>query len=448
MGGWDMEVKQSKILVIDDDLALLELFELCLNELGYVIHTVANSLEAIELIKKENFDLVFADIYVPPLNGFVVLEEIKKISPDIPVIIISGFSQFDHALKAVEMGAYHILQKPVEVKELPFFVKKAIEYRGIKSELKKIKERFYNLVINSEFITENRDFLENIQIAEQVAESEINVLICGESGTGKGRMAEYIHEKSSRSDKPFIKINCGGIPEALIESEFFGHVKDAFLGANKDRVGKFQLADGGTIFLDDITEIPLAFQSKLLRALKTKEYESVGDSETKRMNVRIISSTSVNLEAAIQEKTLRDDLFYHLNGISIKILPLRERIEDIETLAYHFIEKYSKEKKLEVTREALFLLKSYHWRGNVKELENTIHRAVILAKDKSIDVSHLPAELRIISQNKKDNLFSLEEMEKQHISKILSYSTDFQEAADTLKIDIATLWRKRKRYGI
>ncbi len=408
----NMQIKQSKILVIDDDLSLLELFELCLNELGYVIHTVANSQEALELIKKENFDLVFADIYVPPLSGFAVLEEIKKYSPDVPVIIISGFAEFDNALKAVEMGAYHILQKPVEVKELPFFVKKAIEYHSIKSELKKIKERFYNLVASSKFITQNKEFLDTIQIAEQVADSEISVLICGESGTGKGLMAEYIHEKSSRSDKPFIKVNCAGIPEGLLESELFGHVKDAFIGATKDRKGKFELADGGTIFLDEIGEMPFAFQSRLLRVLQTKEFESAGDSETKKVNVRIIAASNTNLEAAIQEKTFKADFFYLLNGVSIKILPLRERIEDIEILANHFIEKFSKDKKKDLTRNALFLLKAHPWRGNVRELENTIHRAVVLAKENSIDVSHLPEEFRVVSQNKKDDLFSLEEMEK------------------------------------
>ncbi len=443
-----MKLKQSKILLVDDDVTLLETLALCLNDLGYITHTVANSQNAIELIKNEHFDLVFTDIFVPPLDGFAVLEEIKKYSPDVPVIIISGFSQFDQALKAVEMGAYHILQKPFEMKELPFFVKKAIEYHSIKSELTKIKERFYNLVVNSKFITQNREFLKNIELAEQVAESDISVLILGESGTGKELMAEFIHEKSSRADKPFIKVNCAGIPEGLLESELFGHVKDGFIGATKNMRGKFELADGGTIFLNEIGEMPFSFQSKLLRVLRTKEFESVGDSEIKKLNVRILSATSVNLEAAIQEKTFKDDLFYCLNGVSIKILPLRERIEDIEILIHSFTEKFSKNNRMEVTRDALFILKSHPWRGNVKELENTIHRAVVLAKDSPIDVSHLPEEFRNASQNKMDDLFSLEEIEKKHISKILSYTSDYKEAADILKIDIATLWRKRKKYSI
>ncbi len=334
------------------------------------------------------------------------------------------------------------------MKELAFFVKKAIEYHHIKSELREIKEKYFDLVINNKFITQNREFLRNIEIAEQVAESDISVLILGESGTGKEIMAEFIHEKSSRSGKPFIKVNCAGIPEGLLESELFGHVKDAFAGATKDRKGKFELADQGTIFLDEIGEMPLAFQSKLLRVLQTKEFESLGDLETKKVNVRILSATNINLEAAIQEKTFREDLFYRLNGVSIKILPLRERIEDIEILIHSFIEKFSKNKKMEVTRDALFLLKSHPWRGNVRELENTIHRAVVLAKDNPIDVSHLPEEFKNVSQSRMDDLFSLEEIEKKHISKILSYTSDYKEAADILKIDIATLWRKRKKYCI
>ncbi len=444
----NMEIKQSKILVIDDDLALLETFELCLSELGYAIHTVANSQEAIERIKKEKFDLVFADIYVPPLSGFIILEEIKKYSPDVPVIIISGFSQFDDALKAIEMGAYHILQKPIELKELQFFTKKAIEYHSIKSELRKIKGEFYNLAENNIFITHNKQLQDTIQIAEQVADSDINVLIYGEAGTRKGLFAEYIHQKSSRSDKPFIKVNCADISEGLLESELFGHVKDAFPGATKDKRGKFELADGGTIFLNEIGEMPFSFQSKLFHVLQAKEFESVGDSETKKVNFRIISTCSPSLEVAMQEKKFKEDFFYFLNGICLKISPLRERIEDIEILAYRFIEKFSKGIEKNLTKDALFLLKSHAWRGNVRELENTIHRAVVLAKDNSIEVNHLPEEFRIASQNKKDEMFSLEEVEKKHISKILSYTSDFKEAADILKIDIATLWRKRKKYSI
>ena len=444
----NIEIKDTNILVIEDDSSFLTIFKLCLDDIHSTIPIFANSLVALEKIKQESFDLIFLNIDLQPLDGFTILGEIKKFAPNTSVIVITRFDQFDRALKALDMGAYQILQKPIEKKELLLFIKKAIEYHQIKTELREIKSKFYSLALNSKFITQNKDLLKNVELAEQMAASEINILILGESGTGKELIAEFIHEKSLRANKPLIKVNCAAIPEGLLESELFGHVKGAFTGAIKDRVGRFELADGGTIFLDEIGEMPLAFQSKLLRVLQTKEFESVGDSKTKKVNVRILAATNINIEAAIQEKTFREDLFYRLNGVSIKIIPLRKRPEDIELLIQHFIQIFSKNRKIEITDDTLFLLKSYHWRGNVRELENTIHHAVILAKDNLIDISRLPEEFKNPSLIKMSALLSLEDMEKIHISKVLSYTADLKEAASVLKIDAATLWRKRKRYAI
>ncbi len=444
----NIEIKNTNILVIEDDSSLLALFKLCLDDIHSIIPTFANALVALEKIKRESFDLIFLNIDLQPLDGFAILEEIKKYTPDSSVIVITRFDQFDRALKALDMGAYQILQKPIEKKELLLFIKKAIEYHQIKTELREIKSKFYSLAINSRFITQNKELLKNVELAEQMADSEISILILGESGTGKELIAEFIHEKSLRSNKPLIKVNCAAIPEGLLESELFGHVKGAFTGAIKDRMGRFELADGGTLFLDEIGEMPLAFQSKLLRVLQIKEFESVGDSKTKKVDVRIISATNIDIEAAIQEKTFREDLFYRLNGVSVKILPLRKRPEDIELLIQHFIQQFSKNRKIEITNDALFILKAYYWRGNVRELENTIHHAVILAKENLIDISHLPEEFKNPLLTKMSALLSLEEMEKIHISKVLASTADLKEAASVLKIDAATLWRKRKRYAI
>ncbi len=441
------KVKQANILLIEDDLTLLVLLKQCFYELDSTSNII-NSLDAIKLIKEENFDLIFLNIDLQPLDGFAILEEIKKYTPDSSVIVITRFDQFDRALKALDMGAYQILQKPIEKKELLLFIKKAIEYHQIKTELREIKSKFYSLAINSRFITQNKELLKNVELAERMADSEISILILGESGTGKELIAEFIHEKSLRANKPLIKVNCAAIPEGLLESELFGHVKGAFTGAIKDRMGRFELADGGTLFLDEIGEMPLAFQSKLLRVLQTKEFESVGDSKTKKVDVRILSATNIDIEAAIQEKTFREDLFYRLNGVTVKILPLRKRPEDIELLIQHFIQQFSKNRKIEITNDALFILKSYFWRGNVRELENTIHHAVILAKENLIDISHLPEEFKNPLLTKMSALLSLEEMEKIHISKVLESTVDLKEAASVLKIDAATLWRKRKRYSI
>lgn len=441
-------MKQSKILIIDDDLSLLATFEASLSEFGFFVVTCSNPLVAQDIIMKNNFDLVFLDIQMEPIDGFTLLTEIKKISPEITVIIISGSREFDNALKAVEMGAYHILHKPVDLRELVFFTKKAIEYQQIKSELNKIKERYKHIVFPGNIITQSKELLKSIDLAETIAASDLSVFILGESGTGKELMAEFIHEKSSRSDKPLIKVNCAAIPEGLLESELFGHVKGAFTGANKDRIGRFELADGGTLFLDEIGEMPFTFQAKLLRVLQSGQFETVGDSKTKQVNVRIISATNVNIEAAIEEKNFREDLFYRLNGVTISIPPLRDRPEDIELLVQHFIEKFSKNKNLSITDDAIFLLKNYSWRGNIRELENTIHRVVLLAKGNIVDTIHLPPEIKTPDNRLPDSLISLENMERIHIKKVLEATSDFKETAKILKIDLATLWRKRKKYSI
>ncbi len=441
-------MNQSKILIVDDDISVLSTLETCLSEFGFYVVTCSNPLDVVGIIAKNNFDLIFLDIQMSPIDGFTVLTEIKKLSPDIPVIIISGSEEFDFALRAVEMGAYHILQKPMELKELIFFTKKAIEYQQIKFELKKIKDKFKYITTPENIITQNRDLLEVIELAETVADSDISILIRGESGTGKELMAEFIHEKSSRKNKPLIKVNCAAIPEGLLESELFGHVKGAFTGASKDRKGRFELADGGTLFLDEVGEMPTAFQAKLLRVLQSGQFESVGDSKTKKVNVRIISATNVNIEAGIEEKTFREDLFYRLNGVTIPIPPLRERPEDIELLVKHFIEKFSKNKHFSITDEALLLLKNHSWRGNVRELENTIHRVVLLAKDAIVDTLHLPPEIKTTNNRSSDSLLSLEKLKELHIKKVLEATSDFKETARILKIDLATLWRKRKKYSI
>lgn len=441
-------MKKSKVLIVDDDKLILELFESCLSEFGFLIHTISDSSEAIEIMKQESFDLVFLDIHMKPIDGFTILAEIKKKSHEAVVIIISGFEDYANALKAIDLGAYHILRKPVSMQELLFFTKKAIEYHDIRAELKKIKEKFYNIELSGNITTQNPDFIKNLDLAETVADSNISVLIRGESGTGKELMAEFIHEKSSRSNNPFVKVNCAAIPGGLLESELFGHVKGAFTGANKDRKGRFELAHGGTLFLDEIGEMPVAFQSKLLRVLQSGEFESVGDTKTKKVNVRIISATNINIEAAIQEKTFREDLFYRLNGVTIKIPALRDRPEDIELLVQHFIKKFFKNKQIQISDAALFILKSHSWRGNVRELENIIHRSALIAKENLIDIIHLPEEIRNPSQGSTDTFLSLEEVEEIHIKKVLASNPDFKEASRILKIDQATLWRKRKRYSI
>jgi NtrC-family two-component system response regulator AlgB len=273
------------------------------------------------------------------------------------------------------------------------------------------------------------------------------VLIEGESGTGKELIAQEIHRKSIRADKPFIKVNCAAIPEQLLESELFGHVRGAFTGAVKDRQGRFEIADGGTIFLDEVAEIPPSTQAKLLRVLQSKEFERVGESNPQKVDVRVIAATNRNLDEALDEGTFRQDLFYRLNAMRIKILPLRERPEDIPILIQHFLKKFSDNREYVFSRDADKALRAYRWSGNVRELENVIQRAILLADNNTIDLVHLPDEVRNAGDRPPQSL-SLEEVEKTHIKRVLQHAKDYDEAASILGIDRATLWKKRKKFNL
>lgn len=284
-----------------------------------------------------------------------------------------------------------------------------------------------------------------IDLARQVAPGNITVLIQGESGTGKELLAHLIHDNSPRRDHPFVVVNCAALAEHLLESELFGHVKGAFTGAVKNRQGRFEAADGGTVFLDEVGEISPGLQVKLLRFLQSKEFERVGESATRRVDVRVIAATNKNLEEAVQAGTFREDLYYRLNAVTLKLPPLRERMEDVPLLVTHFLRKFGSEG--EISREAFTALLSYSWKGNVRELENVIERAVLLAHGGEIQLHHLPEQFQSLSAPA-PNLLSLEEVERQHIVKVLRIAKDLEEAAALLDIDPATLWRKRKKFQL
>ncbi|MDX1960778.1 MAG: sigma-54 dependent transcriptional regulator [Leptospiraceae bacterium] len=437
-----------RFLIIDDDEGILESFSACFKTLGYVSDLESNSEKALSLVQEKEYDLVFIDLNLKPIDGFAILEKIKLNFPDTTVIIVSGSEEIEFARKAVDKGAYHIIKKPIEFADLQFFAKKTVEYHQIKTELRKLREEMIQGSVAKNIITQNSEMKKIIKLAQDISESDINVLLSGESGTGKELLADFIQANSNRKDKPFVKVNCGAIPENLLESELFGHIKGAFTGAVKDRLGRFELANGGTIFLDEIGEMPLNFQVKLLRVLQNKEFESVGDSKTKKVDVRVIAATNINLDEAMKEKAFREDLYYRLKGIDIKIPPLRERSEDIPLLASYFLKNFSGEKQIEVTGEAMLMLRAYRFSGNIRELENIIHRAVVLSKNNKIEPVHLPDEVRFASQKVENELISLEELEKIHIKKVLQKTTDYKEAAHVLGIDLTTLWRKRKRYRL
>jgi NtrC-family two-component system response regulator AlgB len=279
----------------------------------------------------------------------------------------------------------------------------------------------------------------------RVAESAISILIEGESGTGKELVAHYIHQKSNRAERQFIKVNCAAIPEQLLESELFGHVRGAFTGAMKDRQGRFEMADGGTIFLDEIGELSSSIQSKLLRVLQTKDFERVGENITRKVDVRVISATNRNLDEALREGSFREDLFYRLNGVRIKLPSLRERPEDVPLLIHHFLKKVSQDREMTISPDADKVLRAYRWSGNVRELENVIERAALLATNGVIGPAQLPEEITHASAT---NALSLEEAEKLQIKKVLQIAKDYDEAARILGVDRKTLLNKRKKFGL
>lgn len=442
-----MPVRAPRVLVVDDEVHILKTIGICLESIGFVVTLTAKPQEALELIKKEPFDLAFVDLRMQPIDGMEMLQRLRQTSPQITVVIITAHGSIDSAIEAIKKGAYHYLQKPFDFKELQIFAQKAWEYHQLVHEVSELRRQVSELPETGQFITRNPDMLSLMELADRVAESNISVLIEGESGTGKELIAHFIHERSSRAHKPFIKINCAALPEELLESELFGHIKGAFTGAVRDRQGRFELADGGTIFLDEIAEIPPALQAKLLRVIQSKEFERVGESSSRKVDVRIIAATNRNLEEALREGSFRDDLFYRLNAVRLKAKPLRERPEDIALLAHHFVTKFSPETPLVISPQAMKALRFYRWSGNVRELENAMERAVLLAQHGVIEASHLPEEVQPHTGTMRTAM-TLEEVEKLHIIQVLQQCSDYDEAARTLGIDPATLWRKRKKYGL
>ncbi len=442
-----MKKKRPKVLVVDDEPNVLKTVGICLDAIGFQTKTISKPQEVLPLLHQEEFDVAFIDLKMAPMDGMQVLAEIKRHSPQTTVIIITAHGSIDSAIEAVRKGAYHYVQKPFDFKQLQLLAQQAWEYHQLTTEVSELRKQLANIQQPDEIITRNREMLAQLDLAAKFAESNMSVLIEGESGTGKELLAHFIHRKSPRADKPFVKVNCAALPEQLLESELFGHVKGAFTGALKDRQGRFEIAERGTIFLDEIAELSSSLQAKLLRVLQSKEYERVGESVTRTADVRVIAATNKNLDEALKEGTFREDLFYRLNALRIKLLPLRERPEDIPLLIQHCLSQFSKEGTLEISPEAMKALRAYRWSGNIRELENVMQRAVLLAQNGKIDLEHLLEEIRLALAQPQAAL-SLEEVEKLHMQRVLQSAKDYDEAAQILGIDPATLWRKRKKYGL
>jgi two-component system response regulator PilR (NtrC family) len=368
-----------KILVVDDEQSLRDVLSIMLKRAGYAVTSAMDGEEAIEFLNKEIFDLVITDLRMPKLDGMEVLKAVKSASPETVVLIITAFATADSAVEAMKQGAYDYLTKPFQVDEVQLIIRNALEKRRLTTENMLLKREMASQSSFAQLIGQSEAMQKVFDVVRKVADSKSNVLICGESGTGKELVARAIHYNSARSVLPFVAVNCSAVPETLLESELFGHMKGSFTGAISNKAGLFEIADGGTIFLDEIGDTTPTIQVKLLRVIQEREFRRVGGNQDVKVDVRIVAATNKDLEQAVAEGSFREDLYYRLDVIPIRLPPLRMRTSDIPLLVNHFLERFSKESgkaKPVISPEAMHILLGHEWRGNVRELENLIERVV------------------------------------------------------------------------
>ncbi|MGV6966402.1 sigma-54-dependent response regulator transcription factor AlgB [Pseudomonas aeruginosa] len=443
--------KQGRILLVDDESAILRTFRYCLEDEGYSVATASSAPQAEALLQRQVFDLCFLDLRLGEDNGLDVLAQMRVQAPWMRVVIVTAHSAVDTAVDAMQAGAVDYLVKPCSPDQLRLAAAKQLEVRQLTARLEALEDE----------VRRQGDGLEShspamaavLETARQVAATDANILILGESGSGKGELARAIHTWSKRAKKPQVTINCPSLTAELMESELFGHSRGAFTGATESTLGRVSQAYGGTLFLDEIGDFPLTLQPKLLRFIQDKEYERVGDPVTRRADVRILAATNRDLGAMVAQGQFREDLLYRLNVIVLNLPPLRERAEDILGLAERFLARFVKDYGRpargfsEAAREAM---RQYPWPGNVRELRNVIERASIICNQERVDVDHLgfSATQSTSSAPRIGESLSLEDLEKAHITAVMASSATLDQAAKTLGIDASTLYRKRKQYGL
>jgi DNA-binding NtrC family response regulator len=448
--------KKAKVLIVDDDEAILDSCRLVLNKEGYTVKIAKNGIEGLRLFNKEFFHLVFLDLKMPDMDGMEVLSKINEESPETPVVIITGFGTIESAVEAIKVGAFHYMSKPFSPHELRIITKKALGNRKLLLENIYLRKELESKIEFDMVVGESKAMEKVLDLVKQVSASDSTVLITGESGTGKEMLAREIHNHSPRNNGPFVVVDCGALVETLFESELFGHTRGSFTGAHETKHGRFEVANGGTIFLDEISNIGLNIQAKLLRAIQEREVTRVGSSKPIKIDVRIIAATNVDLSLAVKEGKFREDLFYRLSVVPVHLPPLRQRKEDIPLLVDHFLMKYNKRAKKEVNsinHHVLKALMEYDWPGNIRELENTIERAVVLSKNDEIELEDLvyhgisSGSSFLITVGGKYR--SLEEIEKEYIRAALrAHHWNRSRTANILGIDRKTLLNKIKKFEI
>ena len=429
-------LEKENILIVDDDIDIVELIQRHLHSMGYYSFRALSVKEAVAILRDTEIDLLITDLKMPEVDGFELIQFASEHYPNMPKLVVTGYPSVQDALSAIKSGAVDYLVKPFTKQELKNAIQKSLS--GRKSRKTVFQEtKKYNEIIGES------DLIKNVtQVIDRVKDNKATIYISGESGTGKELVARSIHYNGKFSRAPFITVNCGGIPENLLESELFGYVKGSFTGAHEDREGFFQAADGGTIFLDEIGNASLAVQARLLRVLQEKEVVKVGSRKSEKIDLRVIAATNSDLKELIAQEVFREDLYYRLTVVEIHVPSLRERKEDIPLLSDRFLQKYGKEYKdryITVDTEAKALIQRYDWPGNIRELENAIQRAVIMC-DRSIGINDLPETLKYQIDFPEEELLPLREIEKRYIRKVLDATDNNQtKAAEILKIDRKTL---------
>lgn len=451
---------KSVVLVVDDDKNICKMIEIHLRkEKSYEVRTATNGESCLKNVRESMPDLVLLDIQMPGIDGIETLKRIKEIEPLVPVVMMSAHGTIEKAVESMKMGAHDFIQKPFESERLLVTVKNALLNSSLRREVDELKRELKNKYQFENIIGQSGVMQEVFRAMEKVVNSNVTVLVQGESGTGKELIARAIHyHNKQRANNPFVAVNCSALPESLLESELFGHEKGSFTGATGRRVGKFEQANGGTIFLDEIGLMTPATQAKVLRVLQEREFERVGGNELVKVDTRVISATNKDLEDEVKKGEFREDLFYRIAVFPIKLPALRERKEDIPLLAAHFLTKYAHQEGKDdldaVSPDALELLMAYHWPGNVRELENAIERAAVLANPPEITAKDLPSSIRSLGEKKiyeSDNKLSswIEKLEEEALRQaLLECEGNISQTAKKLGIGRATIYRKAKKYGL
>ncbi|HEY6008160.1 MAG TPA: sigma-54 dependent transcriptional regulator [Geobacteraceae bacterium] len=446
-----------RILLVDDEAPSREALLLLLKNFGYTVVGAGSGAEALKLLAPDRFDLVISDLFLPDCTGLDILKKAKELSSALEVIMITGHASAETAVKAMKEGACDYITKPLNVDELRIVIAKAVEKTRLLSENVYLKKQLRDRYEFSSIIGHSPAMQKVFSSLQRIIKTDSTVLILGESGTGKELVAKAIHFNGARKEKPFIAVNCAAIPETLLESELFGHTRGAFTGAIKDKIGKFEAANHGTIFLDEIGTMPMHLQTKLLRVLQEQEVERIGSTKPIKLDVRVVSATNINLEEEIRRGVFREDLYYRLNVIPVNLPPLRDRVEDILHLAKHFIEKYCRAMNrplMTISKEALDALEHYPWPGNVRELENVIERTVAMTESNHITLDDLPRNmhedvLTRVTERGVDLTKALTEMEKKMILDALVLAGGVKaQAAAMLNVNRTTLVEKMRRLGI